>query len=584
LKPEGLLRPYFGQTWHIYLTSILLHAAASIIFAYFPRVLGDFTDQLESGQLISNDIARYSLLLLVIGAGFSLFGGVGQFLIMYVGRLFENMTRRRLFSHFSDLSEHYYSKNGVGRMLNYFMNDVTGVRESISMGINQLTMASMLFLSCIGSMIASGIPLYLIAASIAPMLLIPWIVTRIGPVIRQRSRKVQEALGEMTESVEEQFSGIRVTKKFAVESIMRNRFGEHVDRIRDNQLSLVRMSSLFQAIIPFLGSLSLIAALALGGYLTVTDKITLGHFVALTMYIRMLMNPLQQIGNVINVLQRSRASLARLTELVAVKPDIAENESASEVRLERSPIRIRNLTFAYPEAARPSLQQIDLDLEPGMTLGIVGRTGSGKTTLVKLLLRIYDPPVGAIRIGGTDIRDLTLESLRGQIAYVPQDGFLFSTTIRENIAFARRQAGQDKIEAAAKQARIYDNIIGLPDRFETKLGERGITLSGGQRQRTSLARGFIMQAPLMIMDDSVSAVDAVTETEILQTIRQERRGRTNVIISHKISAVKHADLIIVLDGGRIVQRGKHEELIAKPGPYAELHAIQEEGSRYAYGH
>ncbi|NIK79982.1 ATP-binding cassette subfamily B protein [Paenibacillus castaneae] len=584
MKPNGILKPYFKQTWHIYLASISLHAAASIVFAYFPKVLGNFTDQLQTGDLVTHDVVRYSLLLLVIGAGYALIGGYGQYLVMYVGRLFEYITRRRLFSHFSGLSEHYYSKNGVGKMLSYFMNDVTGVRESISMGINQLAMASMLLFSCIGAMLLSDIPYYLIAASVGPLLLIPWIVMRLGPAIRKRSLKVQEALGAMTESAEEQFGGIRVTKKFAVEPIMIGRFGSYVDRIRDNQLSLVRMSSLLQALVPFLGSMSLIVALALGGYLTVTGRITLGNFVALTLYVRMLMNPLQQIGNVVNTIQRSRASLQRLNELIAVKPDIVEAENAVPVELSHSPLSMEQLTFSYPDASRPALRQIDLVIQPGMTIGIVGRTGSGKTTLVKLLLRTYEPPAGAIQIGGVDIRKITLESLRSQIAYVPQDGFLFSTTIRENIAFARRQAGQDEIELAAKQARIYDNITEFPNGFETKLGERGITLSGGQRQRTSLARGFIMQAPLMILDDSVSAVDAVTETEILQTIQKERRGKTTIIIAHRISALKHADLIIVMDGGRIVQRGKHEELIAKPGQYAELHAIQEEGSQHAATH
>lgn len=584
LKTTGILRHYFARTWRIYLCSIALHAAASIVYAFFPRVLGEFTDRLQAEDLIRPDVARYSLILLAIGAAYALFGGYGQYLVMYVGRLFDSMTRRRLFAHFSELSEHYYSKNGVGKMLSYFMNDVTGVRESLSMGINQLSMASLLLLSCLGAMIASDIPLYLIAASLAPLTLIPWIVTRIGPVVRARSRQVQEALGTMTESAEEQFGGIRVTKKFAVERIMMERFGADVDRIRDNQLSLVKISSLFQALIPFLGSMSLIVALAFGGYLTVSDKITLGDFVALTLYVRMLMNPLQQIGNVINALQRSRASLQRLNELVAVQPDIAEADGAVPVDLERSEVRIQGLTFAYPGATRPSLSGIDLVLEPGMTLGIVGRTGSGKTTLVKLLLRTYEAPAGTIRIGGTDIREAKLDSLRGQIAYVPQDGFLFSSTIGENIAFARREAGQDEIETAAKQARIYDNIVQFPDRFETKLGERGVTLSGGQRQRTSLARGLIKNAPLLILDDSVSAVDAVTETEIVKAIREERRGKTTVMIAHRISALKHADLIVVLDDGRIVQRGRHEQLLAEPGPYAELHAIQEEGSRHAAGY
>ncbi|MCM3626520.1 ABC transporter ATP-binding protein/permease [Paenibacillus glycanilyticus] len=583
MKSEGVLKPYFKQTWHIYLASVTLHAAASIIFAYFPKVLGDFTDKLKSGQLGSHDVVHFSVVLVLIGAGYALLGGYGQYLVMYVGRLFEYMTRRRLFTHFSGLSEHYYSKNGVGKMLNYFMNDVTGVRESISMGINQTAMATMLLISCVGAMILSDIPLYLIAASVGPLIFIPWIVIKIGPVIRQRSRKVQEALGTMTESAEEQFGGVRVTKKFAVESIMIKRFSSKVDQIKTNQLSLVRISSLFQAIVPFLGNLSLIVSLAYGGYLTIKGDITLGNFVALTLYVRMLMNPLQQIGNVINTVQRSRASLQRLNELIAVQPDIVEADNARTVNLASSPIRLSDLTFTYPDAPQPALKHINLAIQPGMTLGIVGRTGSGKTTLVKQLLRVYEPPVQSIQIGNTDIREVTLESLRSQIAYVPQDGFLFSTTVGENIAFGRRKAGQGEIHSAARQARIYDNITEFPEGFETRLGERGVTLSGGQRQRTSLARGFIMQAPLMILDDSVSAVDAVTESEIVHTIQQERQGKTTIIIAHRLSALKHADLIIVLDEGKIVQRGKHDQLLAEPGPYAELHAIQEEGSQYADG-
>lgn len=530
---------------------------------------------------MTQDVMHYSLLLLVIGVGYVFIGGYGQYLIMYVGRLFENITRRRLFSHLSGLSEYYYSKNGTGKLLSYFMNDVTGVRESISMGINQLAMGAMLLFSCIGAMLLSDIPLYLIAATMGPLLFIPWFVTRLGPAIRKRSLHVQEALGAMTETAEEQFGGIRVTKKFAVEPIMIKRFGASVDLIRNNQLSLVRISSLFQAIVPFLGSMSMIIALVLGGYLTVTGRITLGNFVALTLYIRMLMNPLQQIGNVINTVQRSRASLQRLNELVAIQPDITEAKDAVSVELAQSAVHIQGLTFSYPEASQPALQQIDLVIKPGMTLGIVGRTGSGKSTLVKLLLRTYEPPNNSIQIGRRDIRQIKLDSLRSQIAYVPQDGFLFSTTISENIAFAKRDAEQDEIEAAAKHARIYSNIMEFPDRFETKLGERGVTLSGGQRQRTSLARGLIKQSPFMILDDSVSAVDAITETEILQMIQEERRGKTTIIIANRISALKDADLIIVMEKGQIVQRGKHEELLAEQGQYATLHAIQEEGSQHA---
>jgi ATP-binding cassette subfamily B multidrug efflux pump len=527
---------------------------------------------------------NYSLLLLAIGVGNALIGGLAQYLVMYVGRLFEFLVRKKLFAHFSGLSERFYSQNGVGKLLSYFMNDVTSVRESISQGVNATASASMLLISTMAMMLLSGIPYDLILYSVLPLLLIPWIVTRFGPVIRKRSRTVQESIATMTESAEEQFGGIRVTKKFAVEPIMNKRFGEATDRIRANQLHLVRVSSLFQALIPFLGSISLIIALAYGGFLTINGTLAIGQFVELTLYIRMLMTPLQQIGNVINTMQRSRASLERLNDLLGKKPDITEIEGAYEVDMSLADIQIRDLSFSYPDSRKEALRHIDLHIEAGMTLGIVGRTGSGKTTLMRLLLRTYDPPPGTVRIGGKDIREMTFESLREQIAYVPQDGFLFSTTIKDNIAFYARDSSLESVEQAAKQAQIYDNIIEFPDRFETRLGERGITLSGGQRQRTSLARGLIKDAPVMILDDSVSAVDAVTETDIIETIRTGRQGKTTIIIAHRISAIKHSDEIIVLDEGEIVQRGTHEQLLAEKGLYATLHAIQEEGSQHAASH
>ncbi len=531
-------------------------------------------------------IVQYSWTLLGIGVGFAVIGGIGQFLVMYTGRYFEFMNRRRLFVHFTGLSERFYSKNGVGKLLSYFMNDVTTVREAISMGINQTANSSILLVSTIVMLLITNVPLYLVAASIAPLLLIPVIVVWLGPIIRRRSLQVQEALGVMTESAEEQFGGIRVTKKFAVEDTMKRRFGTTVDRIRDKQLRLVRVSSLFQSIIPFLGATSLIIALLFGGYLTILGRITVGNFVALTLYIRMLMNPLQQIGNVINVVQRARASLDRLNDLLGKQADIKELPGAKELNQENPGIEVRDLSFSYEDAdgqeegARQVLRGIQLDVPPGSTLGIIGRTGSGKTTLMKLLLRTFDPPPGKVLIGGVDIRKLTLKSLREGIAYVPQDGFLFSSTIRENIAFYKRDTEPAVVEEAARKARVYDNIVEFPDKFETRLGERGITLSGGQRQRTSLARGIIKNAPILILDDSVSAVDAVTETEIMETVRDIRAGRTTIIIAHRISALKHADEIIVLDQGEMVQRGTHEELLSKDGLYRTLHDIQEEGMKF----
>lgn len=586
MDSHRILGDFFRKTWPFYVLSVCCHLVANIIHVNFPRVLGNFTDELKDGLLSVDGIVQYSWTLLGIGVGFAVIGGIGQFLVMYTGRYFEFMNRRRLFVHFTGLSERFYSKNGVGKLLSYFMNDVTTVREAISMGINQTANSSILLVSTIVMLLITNVPLYLVAASIAPLLLIPVIVVWLGPIIRRRSLQVQEALGVMTESAEEQFGGIRVTKKFAVEDTMKRRFGTTVDRIRDKQLRLVRVSSLFQSIIPFLGATSLIIALLFGGYLTILGRITVGNFVALTLYIRMLMNPLQQIGNVINVVQRARASLDRLNDLLGKQADIKELPGAKELNQENPGIVVRDLSFSYEDAdgqeegSRLVLRGIQLDVPPGSTLGIIGRTGSGKTTLMKLLLRTFDPPPGKVLIGGVDIRKLTLKSLREGIAYVPQDGFLFSSTIRENIAFYKRDTEPAFVEEAARKARVYDNIVEFPDKFETRLGERGITLSGGQRQRTSLARGIIKDAPVLILDDSVSAVDAVTETEIMETIRDIRAGKTTIIIAHRISALKHADEIIVLDQGEMVQRGTHEELLSKDGLYRTLHDIQEEGMKF----
>ncbi|THF83290.1 ABC transporter ATP-binding protein [Cohnella fermenti] len=581
MKSQRLLADFFRKTWPIYVLSLSLHLTSNLINVYFPRVLGQFTDKLQAGELTRPLVVDYSLLLLAIGIGTVLFNGGAMYLVMYVGRKFEFVVRGRLFRHFTQMSERFYAGNGVGKLLSYFMNDVTAVRESISMGFNSTANATMLLLAAVAMMIVGGIPYYLIAASVLPLLLIPAIVVYLGPAIRNRSLEVQEALGTMTETAEEQFGGVRVTKKFAAEEVMEQRFGRTVDRIRAKQLRLVRVSSCFQALVPFLGTIALIAALAFGGYLTIAGTITLGSFVALTLYVRMLMNPLQQIGNVINTIQRARASLERLNELLSQRSDIVEADDAQAVELTNAAIRIDNLTFAYGPSSHPALRNIHLTVRPGQTLGIIGRTGSGKTTLMKLLLRTYDPPPGTIRYGDADVRAIALESLRGGIAYVPQDGFLFSTTIRDNIAFYRREEPLDSVEAAARSAQIYDNIAELPDRFETRLGERGLTLSGGQRQRTSLARGIIKNAPILILDDSVSAVDAVTEQHIIEEIRRERKGRTTIIIAHRISAIRHADMIVVLDGGVITQRGTHAELLKQGGLYAELYAIQEEGNSHA---
>ncbi|WP_046213165.1 ABC transporter ATP-binding protein [Paenibacillus wulumuqiensis] len=576
MKDRSILTDYVREHWHYYLMAVVLIILSNISQAALPRVLGQFTDALLAGNIQYEMIVRYSLILAGIGIAYNLLFGAGQFTVMRLGRKFEFAMRQSLFRKFATLSEHYFSRQGTGKLLSSMTNDVTSVRESISNGVTTTTNAVFLFLSCLVMMLLSHIPLYLILVSIVPMVAIPFLVVYFGPRIRKRSMSVQESLAVMTESAEEQLRGIRVTKTFAIEPTARQRFGSTVDQIRDNQLHLVRMSSLFQAAVPFLGALSLVISLMYGGYLAIQGSITIGNFIALTLYLRIMSGPLQQIGNVINMMQRSSASLDRVNHLLGQQPDIQDDEHA--LPLAASPdLELHNLTFTYPGNERPALSDLNMHIASGQTVGIVGKTGSGKTTLVKLLLRIYDPPPGTILLGGTDVRRISINSLRSRIAYVPQDGFLFSTTIRDNIAFSDRDIPLEKVENHARQAMIYEPITRFPEQFETRLGERGITLSGGQRQRTSLARGLAKTGPILILDDSMSAVDAVTEAGILENLVQERQNRTTIIIAHRISAVKQADWIVVMDEGRIVQQGTHRQLLNEQGIYASMYQLQEEG-------
>jgi ATP-binding cassette subfamily B protein len=396
-----------------------------------------------------------------------------------------------------------------------------------------------------------------------------------GKLIHRRFESVQATFSEVMEKVRENVAGIRVVKSFVQEEGTSEDFNRTNQQLVDNNMALVRVWGLFHPLIELLSGASLAIVLWGGGRSVILGSISLGDFVAFTQYLSMLVWPMISLGWAVNILQRGSASLERIDRLLLVPPAITDPPAPRPLR--GTDIEINDLTFAYPgkDGAAPALTGVNLNVEEGTTLGVVGLTGAGKSTLAQLIPRIFDPPPGSVRIGGTDVRELSLVELRRMIGFVPQDPFLFSATIQENIAFGRPEASDREVERVAQLAGIHDEICAFPDKYRTVVGERGVSLSGGQKQRVAIARALLLEPKVLIFDDPLSAVDAEKEELVLRNLRTFFAGKTVLLIAHRISAVMHADRIIVLDRGRIVESGVHSELLAAGGIYHHLWGLQQ---------
>ena len=492
--------------------------------------------------------------------------------IIVMSRLIEYDLKAAIYDHYQCLPLSFYKVNATGDLMNRISEDVSKVRMYLGPAVMYgLTLVTMMALT-VGVMVRIDATLTL--WSLAPLPFMSVSVYFVSARIHQKSDAVQAQQSLLSAMVQQAYAGIRVLVAHRREARAEERFANEADLYKTRTLDLVKVDALFMPIIVMLVGLSTILTIYVGGLRVLAGDLELGHIFQFVFYVNLLTWPFASIGWVTSLVQKASASQARINAFLEVEPDIASPENPADSGDIRGYIEFKGVGLTYPDSGIVALDGVDFTLEPGETLAVIGRTGSGKSTLAQLVARLYDPTVGHVLVDGIDLKERDLHGLREAIGYVPQDVFLFSDTIRANIGFGVDGAEEKDIQQAARDADVHDNITGFPEGYDTLLGERGVNLSGGQKQRVSIARAILKRPRILIFDDCLSAVDTETEATILGNLRRIMEGRTSILISHRVSTVRSADLILVLDEGRVVERGRHDDLVERDGLYAELHRKQ----------